>query len=348
MTETKTNLPEIISSESELEKLLSRPSGNLINMMKHLDGDIIILGVAGKIGPDLARTALRAIEEAGVKKKVIGVDLFPDEESKDAFKNMEIELIKCNLLEPDQVAKLPRVKNVIYLVGKKFGTSGSEELTWMLNVVAPANVARHFSQSRIVTFSTGCVYPLGDTNNISTEDGPVGPVGEYAQSCLGRERVFEYYSKSHKTPVSLIRLSYAVDLRYGVLYDIGRMVLEEKPVDLKMAYFNTIWQGDVNNQTFLSLEHCASPPFILNMTRPEVVSTKSVAEEFGRIMDKKVVFTGEEGHKYLLSDTSKAIKAFGVPSVSLEKLIHWQAHWLLSGGRSLNIPTHFEENEGEY
>lgn len=348
MTEPNANLPQVISSESELEDYLSKPSSNLINMMKRLEGDILILGVAGKIGPDLARTALRAIEEAGLKKKVIGVDLFPEDGSKDAFKNMEIELIKCNMLEPDEVAKLPHVKNVIYLVGKKFGTSGSEELTWMINVVAPANAARHFYQSRIVAYSTGCVYPLVDTNNICTEDGPVGPVGEYAQSCLGRERVFEYYSKIHNTPVSLIRLSYAVDLRYGVLYDIGRMVLEEKPIDLKMAYFNTIWQGDVNNQTFLALEHCASPPSVWNVTRPEIVSTKSVAEEFARIMGKKVVFTGEEGHKYFLSDTSKAMKVFGAPTVSLEKLIHWQAYWLLSGGRSLNKPTHFEENEGDY
>jgi nucleoside-diphosphate-sugar epimerase len=348
MSEMKANLPETISSESELEELLSKPSSNVVNMMKRLDGDIIILGVSGKIGPELARTTLRAIEEAGVEKRVIGVDLFPEEGSMEHLAGLDIDLIKCNLLEPDEVAALPDAKNVVFMAGRKFGTSGDEELTWMINVILPANVARHFSQSRIVAFSTGCVYPLVDTDNICSEDSPVGPVGEYAQSCLGRERVFEYYSKANNTRIGLIRLSYAVDLRYGVLYDIGKMVLEEKPIDLKMGCFNTIWQGDVNNQMLLAFEHCASPPAIWNITRPEIVSIKFVAEEFAEIMGKKAVFTGQEGHRYFLSNTSKAIKAFGPPSVSLEKLIYWQAHWLLSGGRSLDKPTHFEENEGEY
>ena len=348
MSEMKANLPETISSESELEELLSKPSSNVVNMMKRLDGDIIILGVSGKIGPELARTTLRAIEEAGVEKRVIGVDLFPEEGSMEHLAGLDIDLIKCNLLEPDEVAALPDAKNVVFMAGRKFGTSGDEELTWMINVILPANVARHFSQSRIVAFSTGCVYPLVDTDNICSEDSPLGPVGEYAQSCLGRERVFEYYSKANNTQIGLIRLSYAVDLRYGVLYDIGKMVLEEKPIDLKMGYFNTIWQGDVNNQMLLAFEHCASPPAIWNITRPEIVSIKFVAEEFAKIMGKKAVFKGEEGHKYFLSDTSKAMKVFGPPAVSLERLIHWQAHWLLSGGRSLSKPTHFEENEGEY
>ena len=348
MSEMKQNLPEVISTESELEELLSRPSSDLVNMMKRLDGDIMLLGISGKIGPALGLTALRAIQEAGCKKKVFGVSRFSEEGAKERFEDMDIGLIGCDLMEPDDVAALPRVKNIIFLAGRKFGTQGNEELTWMANVIVPANVARHFSQSRIVAFSTGCVYPLVDTNNICSEDSPLGPVGEYAQSCLGRERVFEYYSKANNTQIGLIRLSYAVDLRYGVLYDIGKMVLEEKPIDLKMGYFNTIWQGDVNNQMLLAFEHCASPPAIWNITRPEIVSIKFVAEEFAKIMGKKAVFTGQEGHRYFLSNTSKAIRAFGPPSVSLEKLIHWQAHWLLSGGRSLNKPTHFEENEGEY
>ena len=348
MFEKNQDLPEVITNESELEKLLSKPSSNLINMMKRLDGDIMILGVSGKIGPDLARTAIRAIEESGAKKKVIGVDLFLEEKSRESFENMDIELIKCDLLEPAEVAKLPQVKNVIYMVGRKFGTQGSEELTWMINTIVPNNVARHFTQSRIAAFSTGCVYPLVDTDNICTEDSPCGPVGEYAQSCLGRERVFDYYSKTNNTPVALIRLSYAVDLRYGVLYDIGKMVLEEKPIDLNMSYFNTIWQGDVNNQVLLLLEHCASPSSIWNVTRPETVSIRYVAEEFAKIMGKKALFTGKESHRYFLSDTSKAVKLFGDPSVSLERLIRWQAHWLILGRRSLNKPTHFEENDGEY
>jgi nucleoside-diphosphate-sugar epimerase len=348
MFESEADLPDVITNESELEELLSKPSSSLIDMMKRLDEDLIILGVSGKIGPNLARTALRAIKAANTQKKIIGVDLFTEEGSKERFMNMDIELIECDLMEPGEIEKLPRVKNVIYLAGRKFGTQDNEELTWMINVIVPANCARHFSASRIVAFSTGCVYPLVETDSICTEKSRYGPVGEYAQSCLGRERVFSYYSKINKTPVSLIRLSYAVDLHYGVLYDIGRMVLEDKPIDLKMAYFNTIWQGDVNNQTLMFLEHCSSPPSIWNVTRPEIVSMRSVAEEFARIMDKKALFYGKEGHKYFLSDTSKAIKVVGPPTVSLGRLIRWQAHWLLSGGRSLNKPTHFEENEGEY
>jgi nucleoside-diphosphate-sugar epimerase len=349
MSGAKTHLPEFIKNESELEEILSRPSPDLVNMMKRLEGDIMFLGVSGKIGPGLARTAIRAVEAAGVNKELFGVDLFLEEGSKAALESLDMELIECDLLEPDQVARLPYAKNVIYLVGKKFGTKGSEGLTWMINVIAPANAARHFSRSRLVAFSTGCVYPMVDNSRGGcTEDSPFGPVGEYAQSCLGRERVFSFYSRANNIPISLIRLSYAVDLRYGVLYDIGRQVMENRPIDLKMSYFNTIWQGDVNNLTLLTLEHCASPPAVWNITRPEIVSIRLVAEEFAKIMGKKVVFAGEPGHRYFLSDTSKAVKAFGPPSVSLEKLIYWQARWLLSGGRSLNKPTHFEESEGDY
>ncbi|MCD4656621.1 MAG: NAD(P)-dependent oxidoreductase [Planctomycetes bacterium] len=341
-------LQEVISSDAELENMLSMPTPALVEMMKRLDGDIMILGVSGKIGPDLARTALRAVEKAGVTKKIYGVDLFPEPGSKEALENTGMELITCNLLEPDEIAKLPQIKNIVYLVGRKFGTSSNEELTWMINTIIPANIGRHFTESRIAAFSTGCVYPLVDTDNICKEEHPRDSVGEYAQSCLGRERVFEYYSKANKTPVCLIRLSYAVDLRYGVIHDIGKMVLEDKPVDIKMAYFNTIWQGDVNNLTFLTLEHCASPPEVFNITRPETVSTKYVAEQFGKYMNKKVTFAGTEGHKYFLSDTTKMLKTFGKPSVPLDTIIRWHAHWLLSDGRSLNKPTHFEENEGEY
>ncbi|MFH1748896.1 MAG: NAD-dependent epimerase/dehydratase family protein [Planctomycetota bacterium] len=349
MPETAARLPKVVANEADLEALLSRPSPALVNMMKRLDGDIMLLGVAGKIGPDLALTALKAIKKAGVDKKLIGVDLFPEEESRALLENSGVELIACDLLNPAEVAALPRARNVIYLVGRKFGTQGNEELTWMINVVAPANAARHFSESRIVAFSTGCVYPMvGPAGGGCVETDQPGPLGEYAQSCLGRERVFEYYSKANSTPVSLIRLNYAVDLRYGVLYDIGKLVLEGKPIDLTMGYFNAIWQGDVNNQTLLALEHCTSPPAIWNVTRPEVVSIRRVAEQFAEIMGKRVEFTGEEGPVALLSNSAKATKVFGPPTVLLEKLIHWQAHWLMAGGRSLNKPTHFEETGGEY
>ncbi|MCK4872040.1 MAG: hypothetical protein KAS72_04875 [Phycisphaerales bacterium] len=349
MPEKEVQLPGVVASESELQGFLSKPWPSLVNMMKRLDGDIMLLGIAGKIGPDLALTALRAISEAGRKTKVIGVSRFSEEESRRRFEDMDIELVACDLLDPDEVGTLSRVRNIIYLAGRKFGTSGNEELTWIANVVIPANVARHFRDSRIVAFSTGAIYPMVAPLTGGCQEGePLGPIGEYAQSCLGRERVFEYYSGVNNTAMSLIRLNYAVDLRYGVLHDIGRLVLEGRPVDLTMGFFNAIWQGDVNNQTLLALEQCTSPPTVWNVTLPEVVSTRAIAERFGEIMGKEVAFTGGEGPVALLSNSAKAVNVLGPPSVSLETLIRWQAQWLLAGGRSLNKPTHFEESRGEY
>jgi nucleoside-diphosphate-sugar epimerase len=349
MPAEEASLPEVVADETDLAELLSRPSPALIAMMKHLDGDIMVLGISGKIGPDLALTALRAIRQAGGRSKVIGVSRFSDEGARERLEKVDIELVTCDLLTTEGVATLPGVRNIIYLAGRKFGTHGNEELTWVANVVVPANVAHHFRESRIVAFSTGAVYPMvTPASGGCREEDPLGPIGEYAQSCLGRERVFGYYSKANGTPVSLIRLNYAVDLRYGVLHDIGKLVLEDKPVDLTMGYFNTIWQGDVNNQTLLAIAHCSSPPAVWNVTRPEVVSTRRVAGQFAEIMGRKVAFKGEEGPVALLSNPARAAKVLGPPAVSLKAMVRWQAHWLLAGGRSLEKPTHFEETGGEY
>jgi nucleoside-diphosphate-sugar epimerase len=349
MSETEARLPEVVADETDLAELLSRPSPALVAMMKRLEGDIMLLGVSGKIGPDLALTALRAIRQAGGENRVIGVSRFSEEGSRERLENMDIDIITCDLLDAEDIAALPTTRNVVYLAGRKFGTHGHEELTWVANVVVPANVLRHFRGSRIVAFSTGAVYPMvAPASGGCREEDPLDPIGEYAQSCLGRERVFAYYSKANGTPVSLIRLNYAVDLRYGVLHDIGKLVLDEKPVDLSMGYFNTIWQGDVNNQALLALEHCSSPPSVWNVTRPEVVSTRQTTVRFGEIMRRQVKFKGEEGPVALLSNSARATKALGPPAVSLDRLVQWQAHWLLAGGRSLNKPTQFEETGGEY
>ena len=349
MSEMEARLPEVVADETQLAELLSRPSPALVAMMGHLEGDIMLLGISGKIGPDLALTALRAIRRAGGNNRVIGVSRFSEEGSRERCENMDIDIVACDLLNPEDIAALPRTRNVIFLAGRKFGTHSNEEVTWVANVVVPANVARHFRDSRIVAFSTGAVYPMvAPASGGCREEDRLKPIGEYAQSCVGRERVFTYYSKANGTPVSLIRLNYAVDLRYGVLHDIGKLVLEDKPVDLTMGYFNTIWQGDVNNQTLLALEHCSSPPSVWNVTRPEVVSTRQVAERFGEIMGRHVEFKGEEGQVTLLSNPARAMKSFGPPAVSLDRLIKWQAQWLLTGRRSLNKPTHFEEAGGEY
>ena len=349
MSDQATELPERIETEAELTEVLSRPSPALVAMMKRLDGDLLLLGISGKIGPDLARTALRAIEEAGVKKRVIGVSRFTEEGARDRFEGLDLKLIPCDLSDPDAVAALPRVENVIFLAGRKFGTHGREDLTWLANVVVPAYVARSFAKSRIVAFSTGAVYPMvTPASGGCKEEHPLAPVGEYAQSCLGRERVFTCFSLTHDTPVALVRLNYAVDLRYGVLHDIGKCILADKPVDVSMATFNTIWQGDVNVQTLLLLEYCATPPAVWNMTRPGIVTTRAVAREFAAIMGREISFTGQEAPVALLSDATRAAETFGPPSVSLERLIRWQAHWLKAGGRTLDKPTHFEETGGQY
>lgn len=349
MDETAPSLPEVVESEADLTELLSRPTGALVEMMKRLDGDIMLLGISGKIGPELGLMALRAAREAGVGKTVIGVSRFSEEGARTRLEDMGLDLVACDLLDPDEVASLPRVKNIVYLAGRKFGTHGNEDLTWMANVVVPAHVARHFAGSRIVAFSTGAIYPMVTPSTMGcTEEEAARPIGEYAASCLGRERVFEYFSRTGGTPVSLIRLNYAVDLRYGVLYDIGKRVMDGQEIDLTMGHFNVIWQGDVNAQTLLTLEHCASPPAVWNITGPWIVSTRSTAEAFAGILGRKAVLHGEEGPVAFLSNPARAANIFGPPTVALDTMIRWQAHWLRSGGRALGKPTHFEETGGTY
>ncbi len=340
---------ETIANEEMLEERLSKPRIELIEMMKKLEGDFMIIGIAGKMGTTLGRMAKRAAEEAGVKKKFYGVARFTDNS---AMKNIEkwgIEAIRCDLMDREAVSRLPKVANVIYMAGKKFGTNGDEDTTWAMNTVVPAYVCEHLKESRIVAFSTGCVYPLVGVDSCGcTEKNLPEPVGEYAQSCLGRERVFTYFSKINKTPVLLYRLNYAVDLRYGVLYDVGSRIWEGKPVNSSVQHFNVIWQGDANNYALMSLGICKSPPEILNVTGPETISLSYIAELFGKTFNKPISFEGNIGNKAYLNNASKAFSLFGYPEVSLEKMVNWQAGWIMNGGKSLGKPTHFEVNNGKF
>lgn len=337
------------ANENELEALLSEPQPETIELMRRLDGDIILLGVAGKVGPGIARMAQRACKLAGVEKRIIGVARFSDASQKDALEADGIETIVCDLSDPAQVAALPRAKNVIFLAGRKFGEVGSEPLTWVMNVIVPSNVAQTFKDSRIVAYSTGCVYPLLAAGQPgSKEINPPEPVGEYANSCLGRERMFDYYGQKNNTPVLQYRLNYSVDLRYGVLPDIARAVWEERPVSLAVPEFNCIWQGDNNNRTLLCLEHATNPPTVLNITGPETLKTRDVAEQFGRLFNKPVSFTGTPGDKMFLSDASRSVELFGPPKVSAEQLIQMTAQWIQQGGRDLNKPTHFQVTDGQF
>jgi nucleoside-diphosphate-sugar epimerase len=343
------DLPDTIKSEEQLDEIMSCGSPDLIRMMKDITGDIIILGCAGKIGVQLAMAAVKAIAKAGNKTKVIGVSRFSDEIVRKKMESFGIETIKCDLLNRDRVDKLPKVPNVIFMAGRKFGTVGSEDRTWAINALVPANVAHHFKDSRIVAFSTGNVYDLVSVcGAMPTEDDPTNPRGEYAQSTLGRERVFEYFSNLNKTPVCIIRLNYAIDLRYGVLRDIGNKVYTGQSIDLSAGHVNVIWQGDVINQSILCLEHCRTPANIINMTGPETASVRYIAGQFARIFGKDVTFTNEEGPIALLSNASKAARLFGYPTVPLLRMIEWVAHWIDKGGASLDKPTHFEVRDGKF
>lgn len=341
--------PAEIKDEVQLEDLLSVPDTDLIDMMKVIEGNIMILGIGGKMGITLGRQALNAIKAANVDKKVIGVSRFSDAAGRERLEEWGVETIACNLLDANEVAKLPQVKNIIYMAGRKFGTKASEELTWAMNALVPGYVGTHFKNSNIVVFSTGCVYPLLNVQSSGcTEDTAPAPIGEYAQSCLGRERIFSYCSKQFGTKVLLFRLNYAIDLRYGVLHDIGQQLLNGKAVNNTVGHFNIIWQGDANSQALRCLEYCTSPAAILNITGPEIVKVEYIAEKFAELMDRKITYTGKSADKSYLNNSSKAAKLFGKPRVSVEQMIKWQAAWFMQGGASLGKPTHFEVNDGKY
>ncbi|MEI8248443.1 MAG: NAD(P)-dependent oxidoreductase [Lentisphaerota bacterium] len=341
--------PETIDSETLLEDMLSEPGTGLVEMMKRLDGDIMILGIGGKMGITLGRQAVNAIKAAGVGKKVIGVSRFSDIEGRKKLERWGIETISCDLLDQDAAKALPEVKNVIFMAGRKFGTEGSEELTWAMNTIVPGYVGNHFRKSRIVVFSTGCVYPLVNAGTCGcTEHVSPAPVGEYSQSCLGRERVFGHFAKACGVETLLLRLNYAIDLRYGVLHDIGSQVWNSQPVNNTVGHFNVLWQGDANCYALLALELCASPAAILNITGPEIVSVEYIAETFGRLMNKAISYTGVSAGKCYLNNAAKAFRLLGYPRISLEQMILWQAQWLMQGGGSLGKPTHFEVNNGKF
>src|SRR5437899_5443625 len=317
--------------------------------MAALDGDLLILGAGGKMGPSLARLARRAIEQAGVKKRVFAVARFTNDKLPSELAAHGIETIACDLLDRTSLDKLPNIPNVIFMAARKFGTSGSEYLTWAMNTYLPGLVAERYRDSRIVAFSTGNVYPLQPVNEGGArESTPMDPQGEYAQSTLGRERMFEYVSAKWGTPVVLLRLNYAIDLRYGVLVDIATAVFHRRPIDLSMAAVNVIWQGDANALCLRSFAHCQSPPLILNITGPETLSVRSIAEEFGRRFEVEPLFTSEEMPTALLSNATKAHQLLGSPTITPREMMDWIANWIKRGGVMLNRPTHFQTRDGKF
>lgn len=339
-----------VTTEAELDSLLSIPTKALVDLMGRIDGDVMILGVAGKIGVSMAMQAVRAIREAGVEKRVIGVARFSDPKEKSRLEQAGVETVVCDLSDRNQVNALPEVRNIIYLVGRKFGTGGSEELTWAMNVLPAAYVCERFCKSRIVVFSTGCVYPLVEVaTGGCTEDTPPSPVGEYSQSCLARERIVQYCSRKYGTETLLFRLNYSVALRYGVLHDIALPIWEGRKVPNSVGFFNVIWQGDMTSDAFRCLELCTKEAPALNVTGPEIASVEETALEFGRLMGKPVEFEqGESGSLCYLSNATKRNGLFGKPEMPLSEMIELQAQWLMAGGTSIGKPTHFEVNTGKF
>ena len=341
--------PDSIANVDQLEDMLSTPSPELVEYFSRLKGDILILGAGGKIGPSLACMAKRAAEMAGVQKRIIGVSRFHSTELCEFLSKNGIEIIKGDLLDYQFLAGLPKVENVIYMAGMKFGSAENVSLTWILNSYLPGMVAEQFRDSKIVMYSTGCVYPFVSLKSGgATEQTPPVAVGEYAQSCLGRERMFEYGSLKYKTPVVRIRLNYAVEMRYGVLVDIAQKVKSRVPIDLSMGAANMIWQGDANNVVLRSFGICDSPATILNVTGPETLSIRWIANRFGELYNLPPQFEGEESDSAWLSNAALCHRLFGYPKTPLDQVILWTAKWIEEEMPTLNKPTHFETRDGEF
>ena len=336
-------------TEERLNEMLTTPSDALVEDIKKINGDIMILGAGGKMGPSMALLIRNAIIKAGIQKKVIAVSRFSDPVAKKLLSDNQIEMISIDLLDVPSLYALPEVENVIFMAGKKFGTTGEEWKTWGMNSTLPAFVADKFKKSNIGVFSTGNVYPIATISSGGClETDPAEPIGEYPMSCLARERAFEYAANTYGTKVFIYRLSFAVDLRYGVLYDIANAVQNSKPINLGNSMFNCVWQGWANEIAVRGLLHATAPMNIMNVTGPEMYSTKKVAEKFGEYFGVTPVFEGVEENSAYVMDPSKAFETFGYPSVCANTLIRWQAEWIKDGGRALNKPTHFEERSGKY
>ena len=332
----------------DLEDRLSTPTEGVLKTLTRLDGDLVVLGVGGKMGPTLARMARRASDAVGARRRVVGVARFTDAASEQRLRSHGVATVRCDLLDEESLSRLPDAANVVFMAGRKFGTTGQEAATWAVNAYLPGLVCRRYRGSRIVAFSTGNVYGPASAPAGSRESDPPAPCGEYAMSCLGRERVFEHFSRSLAIPTALIRLNYATEVRYGVLVDLAERVRDGLPIDLSVGSFNVIWQGDANAMALQAFDHVATPPWVVNLTGPEVLSVREVAEAFGRLLGRPVTFSGEETPRALLSDAGEAFRRFGTPNVGAGQMIPWVADWIARGGATLGKPTHFEADDGRF
>jgi nucleoside-diphosphate-sugar epimerase len=349
MTTPPSPLPQLIAGEAQLHDLLTRPRPELVEFIRQIRSPLLILGAGGKMGPTLAVLACRAAAAAGRELRVIAVSRFSNAATRTWLESRGVETIACDLFNRDEISRLPDARDVLYLVGVKFRTSQNPALTWAANTVIPTNVAERFPKARIVALSTGNVYPLMPVaGGGATEANPLTPLGEYANAAVARERIFEFHSQRHGIPMVLVRLNYAVELRYGVLRDIAQKVWAGELVDLASGYFNCIWQGDANEFILRSLGLAASPPLALNLTGPDVLSVRAVATWLAELMGKPVKFIGAESSTALLNNAARVCTLLGPPPTPLEDALRWTAHWVMRGGTSLNKPTHFEVRDGIY
>lgn len=337
-----------ITDEAQLDDLLSRPTGRLVETMRGISGDIIVLGVAGKLGPTLARMALRAAREAGNQCQVIGVARFSNAAVQRRLDEWGIETITADLLDRRQLDALPDAPNVVFLAGMKFGSTGNQAATWAVNAFMPGMVCLRYRNSRIVALSTGNVYGLTPVAaGGSRETDPTDPAGEYAMSCVGRERIFEYFSRTNGIPVSLIRLNYAVELRYGVLLDIAQRIWSGQPVDMTMGHVNVIWQADANAMALEALARVSSPPAIFNVTG-DILSIREIAEEFARRLSRPLLVEGSEAADALLSNPAATHAQLGRPETPVPQMLAWVAEWVQRGGLTYSKPTKFENRDGRF
>ena len=331
--------------ENGLEDILSEPTEATRKIVAGLDGDIVVLGAGGKMGPTLAMM----LKKASSNKKIYAVSRFSDKAVRSRIERAQVETIEADLLDESQYHKLPEVENVFFLAGMKFGSTGNQPLTWAMNSFLPALVARHYKNSQIVVYSTGNVYPLVETTGGgATEQAAPEPVGEYAQSCLARERLFEYFSQVYKTPVTLIRLNYSNEPRYGIIVDLTSKILNDEPIDLTMGAVNLIWQRDANDYIIRAISLAKSPPAVLNVTGPETIPIRSLAEQIGRTLGTKPEFVSREAPSALLSDASYAFGKFGLPQTTLEQMVDMIAGWVAAGKKTLNKPTKYDIRDGKF
>jgi nucleoside-diphosphate-sugar epimerase len=333
-----------------LEDLLSEPTPAVVEAMGRLPGDLVVLGVGGKMGPTLARMARRASDQAGVRRRVIGVSRFSGSGTlRERLEVRGVETIACDLLQPGQLERLPDAPNVVHMTGMKFGSSGQEALTWAMNSLVPARVCERYRRSKIVMFSTGNVYGLSPLHlGGAVETDALQPIGDYAASTLGRERLAEYCSRTWDTPLAILRLNYATELRYGVLVDLAQRVLAGQPVDVSMGYFNALWQGDANALSLCAFSRVASPPFVVNLAGPELLSVRRLAQQFAELFGCAVSFQGNEAADALISNGQLGHRLFGYPRVPVAQMVRWIADWLRRDGSTLGKPTHFEARDGKY